>query len=105
GSALRRRTKRRLPRCRSTAACASCQAAYRRAASTPDMCLTTVDKSFIAKRYAGRGETMAKPTASFAALPIAYVVLRLLIVVNWLTGAAILALLVIMPNERWIMAA
>jgi len=48
---------------------------------------------------------MAKPTASFAALPIAYVVLRLLIVVNWLMGAAILALLVIMPNEQWIMAA
>jgi hypothetical protein len=40
-----------------------------------------------------------------AALPIAYVVLRLLIVLNWLFGAAILALLVVMPNERWIMSA
>jgi hypothetical protein len=40
-----------------------------------------------------------------AALPIAYVVLRLLIVLNWLLGAAILALLLIMPNERWIMSA
>jgi hypothetical protein len=40
-----------------------------------------------------------------AALPIAYVVLRLLIVLNWLFGAAILALLVAMPNERWIMSA
>jgi hypothetical protein len=40
-----------------------------------------------------------------AALPIAYVVLRLLIVLNWLLGAAILALLLVMPNERWIMAA
>jgi len=40
-----------------------------------------------------------------AALPIAYVVLRLLIVVNWLFGAAILALLVAIPNERWIMSA
>src|SRR6476660_6272379 len=39
------------------------------------------------------------------ALPIARVVLRLLIVVNWLGGAAILALLVVMPNERWIMTA
>src|SRR5205807_9999669 len=78
---------------------------HRRAASTSDMCLTTYDKSFIVNRYARRGETMAKPTASFAALPIAYVVLRLLIVVNWLMGAAILALLVIMPNEQWIMAA
>jgi hypothetical protein len=40
-----------------------------------------------------------------AALPIAYVVLRLLIVFNWLVGAAILALLVVMPNEKWIMSA
>ena len=47
---------------------------------------------------------MSKP-ASSAALPIAYVVLRILIVLNWLGGAAILALLVVMPNERWIMTA
>lgn len=40
-----------------------------------------------------------------AALPIAYVALRILIVVNWLFGAAILALLLIMPNEQWIMSA
>ena len=40
-----------------------------------------------------------------AALPIAYVVLRLLIVLNWLVGAAILALLLVMPNEAWIMKA
>jgi len=40
-----------------------------------------------------------------AALPIAYVVLRILVVLNWLVGAAILALLVVMPNERWIMSA
>ena len=40
-----------------------------------------------------------------AALPIAYVVLRLLVVFNWLVGVAILALLLIMPNEQWIMAA
>jgi hypothetical protein len=38
-----------------------------------------------------------------AALPISHVVLRILIVLNWLSGAAILALLVIMPNEQWIM--
>jgi hypothetical protein len=43
--------------------------------------------------------------SSSAALPIAYVGLRILIVLNWLGGAAILALLVIMPNEQWIMAA
>jgi Protein of unknown function (DUF2975) len=42
---------------------------------------------------------------SSAALPIAHAVLRILIVVNWLGGAAILALLVVMPNERWIMTA
>jgi hypothetical protein len=39
------------------------------------------------------------------ALPIAHAVLRILIVLNWLMGAAILALLVVMPNEQWIMAA
>src|SRR5258706_16280677 len=47
---------------------------------------------------------MSKP-ASSAALPIAHVVLRILIVLNWLGGAAILALLVVMPNEQWIMGA
>jgi len=39
------------------------------------------------------------------ALPIARVVLRILIVLNWLMGAAILALLVVMPNKEWIMSA
>lgn len=48
---------------------------------------------------------MASQASSSAALPIAYVMLRILIVVNWLSGAAILALLVVMPNEQWIMAA
>ena len=45
------------------------------------------------------------PATSSPALPIAYVVLRILIVMNWLMGAAILALLVVMPNEQWIMSA
>ena len=40
-----------------------------------------------------------------AALPIAYVVLRILILLNWVVGAAILALLFVMPNEQWIMSA
>ena len=40
-----------------------------------------------------------------AALPIARIVLKILIVLNWLSGAAILALLVAMPNEQWIMSA
>jgi Protein of unknown function (DUF2975) len=48
---------------------------------------------------------MSRPVSSSAALPIAYVVLRILIVVNWLSCAAILALLVVSPNERWIMSA
>lgn len=45
----------------------------------------------------------ASPTA--AALPIAHFVLRTLIVLNWLWGAAILALLVALPNREWIMSA
>jgi Protein of unknown function (DUF2975) len=48
---------------------------------------------------------MSRTTSSSAALPIAYAVLRILIVLNWLMGAAILALLVVMPNEQWIMSA
>ena len=48
---------------------------------------------------------MSSQASSSAALPIAYVVLRILVVMNWLGGAAILALLVVMPNEQWIMAA
>src|SRR5687768_9157145 len=48
---------------------------------------------------------MTRSASSSAALPIAYVVLRVLIVVNWLTAAAILVLLVVMPNEQWIMSA
>src|SRR5207245_11449413 len=48
---------------------------------------------------------MSRPASSSAALPIAYIVRRILTVVNWLMGAALLALLVVMPNEQWIMAA
>ena len=48
---------------------------------------------------------MAKPAPSSAALPIAYVVLRILIVVNWLGGAAIFALVFLVPHEQWIMSA
>ena len=43
--------------------------------------------------------------ASSAALPIAHVVLRILIVLNWLSGAAIATLLIAMPTRRWIMSA
>ncbi|HEY4690747.1 MAG TPA: hypothetical protein VIK33_15635, partial [Anaerolineae bacterium] len=48
---------------------------------------------------------MSRPASSSAALPIAYVVLRILIVVNWLGGAAIAVLLVAMPTRQWIMSA
>ena len=48
---------------------------------------------------------MSRPASYSAALPIAYVVLRLLILLNWLMGAAILILLFVVPNERWIMSA
>jgi hypothetical protein len=42
------------------------------------------------------------PRSSSAALPIAYLVLRILIVVNWLGGAAIFALLTAtVVAERW----
>jgi hypothetical protein len=47
---------------------------------------------------------MSKP-ASTAALPIAHVVLRILVVLNWLSGAAIATLLVAIPNRQWIMSA
>jgi hypothetical protein len=48
---------------------------------------------------------MSKTTSSSAALPIAHVVLRILIVMNWVMGAGILVLLIVMPNEQWIMRA
>ena len=42
---------------------------------------------------------------SSAALPIAHTVLRIGIVANWVYGAAILTLLLVMPHEQWIMKA
>lgn len=48
---------------------------------------------------------MSKRISSSAALPITYVFLRILVVVNWVGGIAIVALLLIMPNEQWIMSA
>ena len=48
---------------------------------------------------------MSNPASSSAALPIAYIVLRILIVMNWLMCAVILALLLVSPNEQWIMSA
>ena len=48
---------------------------------------------------------MHRSSSSSAALPIVYVVLRVLIVANWLMAAAILALLIALPNREWIMSA
>ena len=48
---------------------------------------------------------MSQPASPSVALPIASTGLRILIVLNWLSGAAILALLTVVPNRRWIMSA
>lgn len=48
---------------------------------------------------------MHRSASSSAALPIVYAVLRILIVANWLMAAAILALLIALPNRQWIMSA
>jgi hypothetical protein len=47
---------------------------------------------------------MSKPGPS-AALPIARVVLKVLVILNWLSGALIITLLAAMPNRQWIMSA
>lgn len=48
---------------------------------------------------------MSSQASSSAALPIAHVVLRILIFLNWLSGVAIFVLLFAMPTRRWIMSA
>jgi hypothetical protein len=48
---------------------------------------------------------MGRPASSSAALPIAHVMLRVLVVLNWLMLAVILVLLFALPNEQWIMRA
>ena len=45
---------------------------------------------------------MSRPPSSSAALPIAHVLLRILIVGNWLWGVAILALFAA-PHRQWLM--
>jgi hypothetical protein len=46
---------------------------------------------------------MTRSTSSSPALPLAYFTLRLLVVLNWVMAAAILVLLLAMPNRHWIM--
>ena len=48
---------------------------------------------------------MSRQSSSSAALPIAHVMLRILIVANWMMGALIFALLFVIPNRLWIMSA
>ena len=47
---------------------------------------------------------MSTQVSSSPALPIAYLTLRFLVVLNWLGGIAILALLVVAPTRQWIMS-
>lgn len=46
----------------------------------------------------------SKQTSSSAALPLAHIVLRILVVANWLMAALILTLLFAAPNREWIMS-
>jgi hypothetical protein len=48
---------------------------------------------------------MSKPPRSFAVLQVARAVLRMLVVLNWVSCAAIAVLLLFMPTEEWIMSA
>jgi hypothetical protein len=48
---------------------------------------------------------MPKTVRSTAALRIARVVLKILVVLNWAIAAGILALLFVLPNREWIMTA
>lgn len=47
---------------------------------------------------------MTSSASSSAALPIAYLVLRILVVLNWAMGAAIVVLLAFLPTRQWIMS-
>ena len=48
---------------------------------------------------------MSRSVSSSPALPIAHVVFRILVVVNWIGGAAIAVLLLAMPTSQWIRSA
>jgi hypothetical protein len=67
--------------------------------------LPNIDVLIIAYRYSESLEPRPMSRSYSAALPIAYVVLRILVILNWLAGAFLLALLVVMPNREWIMSA
>lgn len=46
---------------------------------------------------------MTPQSSASAALPVARVILRILIALNWFGGLAILVLLLLSPHEQWIM--
>jgi hypothetical protein len=46
---------------------------------------------------------MSNPTPSSAALPIAHLLLRGLIVLNWVMAPVMIALVFLVPSEEWIM--
>ena len=48
---------------------------------------------------------MSTSAITSPALPLAHLALRILIILNWIVGAGILVLLLIAPNEQWIMSA
>ena len=48
---------------------------------------------------------MSRSAPASATLPVAHVALRILVVANWLMGVAILVLLFLTPNRRWIISA
>ena len=48
---------------------------------------------------------MSTPSSASATLPIARTVLRILVVLNWLAGAAVVAFLIARPPTQWIVRA
>ena len=48
---------------------------------------------------------MSESSSSSPALPLAYFLIRVLIVLNWLVVPIILVMLIALPNEQWIMQA
>ena len=52
-----------------------------------------------------RSSSASSPSSSSPALPLAHVLLRVLVIGNWLWGVAMLVLLVAVPHKAWILSA
>ncbi|HXV40098.1 MAG TPA: DUF2975 domain-containing protein [Steroidobacteraceae bacterium] len=65
--------------------------------------MPNLDNLIIVYQYSKRRGATLMSRSYTAALPIAHRALQVLIVLNWLLGAAILVLLVAMPTTRWIL--